>query len=264
MQFDIRILTRVLLHIALFLFSADISAQICREKQTPYVSIWGYPRSVRMNLLDREYSRSIHFGFSMGVNAFDFSEIKNSGATVFIPGQGNAILYADLVHVKPGFSINAIADYRLTQVLNLRFLPGIFFGNRQLDFFRHDTYGIIESMPISSNYLEFPLLVKYSANRYSNFRPYVLTGLNSRVNLSAGTSIDSKRYLAMKSFEPFVDLGLGFDFYFAYFRMSTEFKISFGLINGLAPQIAEGFEHYRQSLSSIRSNTLSLALHFEL
>jgi hypothetical protein len=217
-----------------------------------------------MNLLDREYSRNIHFGFGLGLNAFDFSRIRNSGNTVFISGQGNVILHADLIHLKPGFSINAIADYRLVTNFDVRFLPGIFFGQRQLDFYRNDTKGLVKSMYIASNYLEFPVVFKYSANRYTNFRPYVLTGLNTRINLSNAINPASERYIGLKKLEPFAEIGLGFDFYFDYFRMGIELKISAGLINCLNSEEAIGYGYYRQSLQSIHSNTTSLTISFEL
>jgi hypothetical protein len=217
-----------------------------------------------MNLLDREYSRSIHFGFGLGVNAFDFSQIRNSGNTVSMQGQGNVILYADLIHLKPGFSINGIVDYRLVTNLDIRFIPGIFFGQRQLDFYRRDTKGLVLSMPISSNYLEFPIVLKYSANRYTNFRPYILSGLNTRVNLSNSINMDSQRYIELIKLEPFAEIGLGFDFYFNYFRMGTELKLSAGLLNCLGSTEATGHESYRRSLRSIRSNTVGFTISFEL
>jgi hypothetical protein len=217
-----------------------------------------------MNLLDREYSRNIHFGFGLGLNAFDFSHIRNSGNTVFIPGQGNVILYADLIHLKPGFNINAIADYRLVTNLDIRFIPGIFFGQRQLDFYRRDTKGLVKSMSIASNYLEFPIVIKYSANRYTNFRPYIIGGFNTRINLSNTINMDSERYVELKKLEPFAEIGLGFDFYFNYFRMGVELKLSAGLLNCLNRVEAPGYEYYRQSLKSIHSNTTGFMLSFEL
>jgi hypothetical protein len=253
-----------ILSIAILLFIVPATAQVCCEKQKPYLSVWEYPRSQTLNLLDREYSRSLHFGFGLGVNAFDFSQIHNSRNTVFVPGQGNTILYADLVHIKLGFSINAIIDYRLVTNLDIRFLPGIFFGQRQLDFYRSDTKGIIQSMPLTSNYLEFPIVLKYSANRYTNFRPYILGGINTRVNLSNETNIDAGRYIGLLKFEPFADFGIGFDFYLEYFRMSTEFKISAGLINCLNKTEVAGYEYYRQSLKSIHSNIIGFTISFEL
>jgi hypothetical protein len=217
-----------------------------------------------MNLLDREYSRNIHFGFALGLNAFDFSRIQNSGNTVSIPGQGNVVLYTDLIHLKPGFSINAIADYRLVTNLDIRFIPGIFFGQRQLDFYRRDTRGLVKSMSIASNYLEFPVIIKYSADRFTNFRPYVLTGLNARVNLSNSINMDSERYIELRKLEPFAEIGLGFDFYFDYFRMGIEFKLSAGLLNCLTNTEATGNEFYRRSLKSIHSNTIGFTVSFEL
>jgi hypothetical protein len=181
-----------------------------------------------------------------------------------MPGLGNLILYADLIHLKPGFSINAIVDYRLVTNLDVRFIPGIFFGQRQLDFYRRDTKGLVKSMPIASNYLEFPVVIKYSADRFTNFRPYVLTGLNTRINLSNTINIDSERYIELKKLEPFAEIGLGFDFYFDYFRMGIEFKLSTGLLNCLSNIEAAGNEAYRRSLKSIRSNTMGLTVSFEL
>jgi hypothetical protein len=243
----------------------EANAQIWWKKQTPHSSIWEYPRSNTMNLLDREYSRNIHFGFALGLNAFDFSQIRNSGETVSISGQENVVLYADLIHIKPGFSINAIADYRLVTNLDIRFIPGIFFGQRQLDFYRSDTKGLVKSMPIASNYLEFPIVMKYSAERYTNFRPYVLTGLNTRVNLSNSINMESERYIELKKLEPFAEIGFGFDYYFDYFRMSLEFKFSTGLINCLnKAEAVYPHDSYRKSLKSIHSNTIGFTISFEL
>lgn len=242
-------------------------AQTCYDgmrKSKPYLSIWGYPRRQELNLLDREYSQSIHFGFGMGLNMFDYAQIERTGKPVYIPRQGNLILYADLTQVKPGFNINAVMDYRLLTNLNIRFLPGIFFGQRQLDFYREDTRALIRSVPVSSSYFEFPLALKYSAKRFTNFRPYLTVGLNTRVNFSNKISLDSERYIGMKKWEPFAEAGFGFDFYFNYFRMSTELKLSKGLINCLSDDVAPDYEYLRNSLKSLRSNIIAFTLSFEL
>lgn len=256
---------KYILSVLLILFSFHLPAQICGgKKHEPYVSIWGYPRSVSLNLLNREYSQNIHFGFGMGLNAFDFSRIKNSNNTVFIYGQGNTILYADVIHPKLGFNINAVMDYRLFKNLNVRLLPGIFFGQRQIDFYRQDTKSLVQSVPIASNYIEFPLLLKYSAGRYTNFRPYIVSGINTRINLSNKVNEDAGRYIGLNKVEPFAEIGLGFDFYLQYFRMSTEIKLSTGLFNCLNNEEAPAFEYFRQSLKSFHSNTIAFTLSFEL
>ena len=228
------------------------------------MSIWGYPRHQKLNLLDREYSQSIHFGFGIGLNMFDYAKIEHTGKTVYIRQQGNVILYADLTHIKPGFSINAVTDYRLLTNLNVRFLPGIFFGQRRLDFYRKDTKSLIHSVSVSSNYFEFPLTLKYSAKRFTNFRPYLITGLNTRVNFSNKVSLDGERFIGMKKWEPFAEAGFGFDFYFDYFRMSTELKLSKGLINCLSNEAAPDYEYLRNSLKSMYSNMIALTVSFEL
>jgi hypothetical protein len=243
------------------------NAQRCHDglrKSKPYVSIWGYPKPQVLNLLDREYSQDIHFGFGMGLNVFDYAQIDKSGQTVYVPRQGNVILYADLTHAKPGFNINAVMDYRLNKNLNVRFLPGIFFGQRQLDFYREDTKSFIRSVPVSSNYFEFPLILKYSAKRFTNIRPYVITGMNMRVNFSNKIGLDSERYIGMKKWEPFAEAGFGFDFYFNYFRLGVEFKVSKGLINCLSNDTAPDYEYLRNSLNSMKSNMAVFTVSFEL
>ena len=117
---------------------------------------------------------------------------------------------------------------------------------------------------MASNYFEFPFVIKYSATRYSNVRPYVLAGINPRLNLSNKVNESAKRYFGMKKLESFGETGFGFDFYLENFRMGIELKVSIGLGNGLNDEASEGFEIYRKSLSFVRSNMAVVTLNFEL
>lgn len=234
------------------------------SKRRPYYETLGYPSSTVLNLLEREHSNRLHFGFGLGLNVFDFSHIELSKQTVNVPGQGNVILSANMSTVNIGFNINAIINYRLITNLDVRLLPGIFFGQRQLDFVRMDTDTQLASMSIVSNYIEFPLHLKYSAMRFNNFRPYVIAGFNPRVNLSNTPSEDAKRYIGLKKLEPFAEFGFGFDFYRTYFRMGLEFKMSAGLVNCLSDKTIAGEEYFREALTGLKSNMMVFTLNFEL
>lgn len=252
---------------SIFLFTGkQLRAQTCYnglKSKKPFYEVWGYHRSVKFNLLDLERGSPWHFGFSVGLNAFDFTKITPSGETVNIPSQGNVILRADVNQTKIGFNVNGIIDYRLSPNFNLRTLPGIFFGSRQLNYYRQDTQSLLFSMALSSNYIEVPLLLKYSATRYSNFRPYVIGGGNVRFNLNSSVSEKAQRYIGLRLIEPFAEIGFGFDFYFKYFRLSTEIKLSKGFLNVLTNETVVGYEFYRTSLKSMQSNMVSISFHFE-
>ena len=253
--------------VLVFLFDYEqVNAQAYNtsyKSKKPYFDIWGYPRTVRLNLLDVDMGSPWHFGFSVGLNVFDFTQITPSRQTVSVPNQGNMILRADMVSEKIGFNINGIVDYRLSPCFNVRSLPGIFFGSRQLNFYRQDTQSLISSIAMTSNYVEVPILVKYSAVRYSNVRPYLIAGSNVRFNLSNNISEEAMRYVGLNKVEPFVEFGFGFDFYLKYIRFSTEIKISKGLMNSLNKHELPGKEYYRRSLKSLESNMISISIHFE-
>lgn len=233
-----------------------------KSRRKPYFQLGDFPRSYDLKLLEREYSQSVHFGFALGLNVFHFSDIELSNRTVYIPGQGNTMLYANITQAIPGFNISAVIDYRLVKNLSIRTLPGIFFGQRKMNFYRQDTYSLVTTMPISSNYVEVPTLLKYSAIRFTNFRPYLIGGLNTRVNLNNKPS--DERPIGLVKLEFFGEIGFGFDFYFEYFRMGTELKFSRGLNNALSNQLPNDKEYYMESLKGLRSNMLVFTLSFEL
>jgi hypothetical protein len=87
---------------------------------------------------------------------------------------------ADVAAPIPGFTVGIISSLRLSRDLNLRFLPGLSFGERQLmynyDVWETDYYLPLQYYSIKSTFLDFPLLLKYKARRINNDRPYLIFG----------------------------------------------------------------------------------------
>jgi hypothetical protein len=221
--------------------------------------------------------KRLHFGFTLGLNTADFSiEHYNvmSANLVFMEStnaidkqyQNSSVVRADIAHINPGFTVGMVMNLRLSEDFDLRFLPGMSFAERSL------TYNIPveditakstkqESYSIKSTFLDFPLLIKYKARRMNNQRPYMIGGISYRVDISKTGVEDLVR---LKSRNPSLEAGLGWDSYLQFFRLSTEFKFSFGLRNILdsgpketQPQI------YTGALSSLKSNMFTLSFHFE-
>lgn len=199
----------------------------------------------------------LHFGFLIGVNAMDFRVVHKD------PGDrpsGMQDRYGDIVNLNPGVNIGIVSSLRLNRYLNLRFLPGISFGQRDLWFIENGEKddGPLE---IKSTFLEFPLLMKFNGDRMTNVKPYLIGGMNPRVDL-AKTEKDG---LNLRSTDVYLEAGAGLDMYLTYFRLSAEAKISVGLRNVLNPAGTgePEDEMYTDVLDRITSRLFVFTFYFE-
>ncbi len=225
--------------------------------------------------------KKIHFGFSLGINSLDFgikhySPIGNNpafevGTLPLLEGEkrivGTDIIRGDIKNNVPGFTVAIIASMRLTQDLELRFLPGLSFGERRLVYnvpvldvnnsFDLDNY----EYSIKSTFIDFPLLVKYKARRINNDRPYVLFGLAYRQDISRTAREDLVR---LKKGGLYAELGAGWDTYMLFFRFSIEAKVSIGIFDqlGQGPDATQR-QYYTTSIDKLTSNIFTLAFNFE-
>lgn len=199
--------------------------------------------------------RAIHFGFCLGLNSMDFI-IKNSVNTV----QKGALI-ADISKSNPGFHIQIVSNYRLGEYFDLRFLPGISFGQRDFVFYKHDSV-VNNSHKLESNYLEFPLLLKYKAKRLNNMRPYVIAGPNFRVDMAKTFSEDDQIYMDLKRYDIYSEVGAGIDFYLSYFKMTVEVKYSYGYLNMLKRRDTSHPE-YESAIEKLNSSIFLFSVYFE-
>jgi hypothetical protein len=219
-------------------------------------------RSSALNLLSYDYQRRWRFGFSIGMNVFDFAVTSTMKPMQTIDMTNPEVLWADVVNIQPGFNINGIVNYRLSRHLDLRALPGICFGTRELNFYKEDG-SLAHSMLLESNYAEVPLLLKFSASRVSNYRPYLVGGANPRFNMNWKTSEKKGNYISSIIFEPFLELGCGLDIYFYYFKLSIEFKYSKTFINNLGSNTVTGYEGFHEAIDRLNSQIFIFAIHIE-
>ncbi|NOR75482.1 MAG: outer membrane beta-barrel protein [Draconibacterium sp.] len=219
----------------------------------------------------------LHFGFTLGINGLDF-RVHNYNPIgdypdfkePLNPEPGEVItafsyIRSDLTEIIPGFTVGIVTSLRLTKDLNLRFLPGMSFGERKLVF----NVPVIdinqsESLPyysIKSTFLDFPLLFKYKARRINNGRPYIVFGPAFRQDISRTAQED---LIKLKNGSFYAEIGAGWDNYFPFFKFSLEAKFSFGLTNQLGnlPSVTQR-QYYAQSIKNLRSNLFTLSFHFE-
>jgi len=202
--------------------------------------------------------RLLHFGFSMGLNTMDFNVKMN-------PNDPNNWT-AEVVSLKPGINIQIVTDYRPTTYLDVRFLPGVSFGQRNLNFYDENGDLVNDKQQLESSFLEFPLLLKAKGMRLNNSRPYLIGGVNFRYDLAAKKEYDEESdvYIRLRKADLYYEVGAGIDFYLPYFKLTIEAKMSNGLRDVLVHDEPHPYHpEYVNSIESLKSQMWVLSFHFE-
>lgn len=219
------------------------------------------------NLASFDYKR-LHWGFTVGLNSMDYSIKRNTAAPGYV--------HADVMGFQPaGFQVNIVSDLRLTDYWNLRFLPGINLGSRNVYFFDPTTWepvqivtpqGDKDFITMGSSFLDFPVLLKFRSERVNNYRPYVIGGLSYRLDMSARKQYDGEeddRFLVKKG-DVYLEAGFGIDNYLQFFKFSTEIKVAMGLRNLMITDFPYPSEEYfANSINGLRSFLVMVNFHFE-
>ena len=141
--------------------------------------------------------------------------------------------------LSPGFGIGFVLNYKLARHLDLRSTPTLVFNDRIVDY-EYDMQGTTnvdfpdgrKQQKITPVMVDIPLGIKLKSDRRKDFRAYLLLGGKYSTDLTAGKkpkdegAIWVNRLLKNKKSFASYEAGIGFDFYFEYFKMSPEFKVS--------------------------------------
>lgn len=171
----------------------------------------------------------MHFGYFIGVNLYN-SKIDYKKNPIF-----NTQYQEEF-----GLNIGLIGDLRLSENLNLRFEPGLQTSKASVKFNERSNFTQKSDTlrSIKSTYIHLPLLLKFSSKRINNFRPYVIGGISTSLNLSSNENSpeDNKnKVFRLKSTTFYYELGFGIDFYLQYFKFSPSIRGLFSLNNELVP-----------------------------
>lgn len=227
----------------------------------------------KVNFLTTFDDKLVHFGFTIGLNTLDFNVVNYNPIGEnpdFVPYPldrvvSGSTVRSDVATIIPGFTVGIVSSLRLTKDLNLRFLPGLSFGERQITFnlpvYDINNYEATQYYSVKSTFLDFPLLIKYKARRINNDRPYVIFGGAYRHDISRTAKED---LIKLKSGGFYAEIGGGWDHYFPFFRFSVEAKFSYGLNNQLGDLPAPvQRQYYAQSIKDLRSKIFTFSFHFE-
>jgi len=215
--------------------------------------------------------RPMHFGILVGMNMQDI-EFENVGPQTITLEDGTTheeTIVCDDDRWNAGFSVGVLADLRLSKHLNLRFSPTMHFGAKHL-MFRSLTETDQEGRPMEARqdmkntYIALPFDIKFSAERWNNYRPYITAGISPMLNLTS----KNQEYIQLKRSDLFVEVGLGCDLYLPFFKLIPELKFCYSLRDALDHDHANDLQDanlrkYTNAVAKGYSKMIVLTFYFE-
>lgn len=229
---------------------AECQAQMRKVQNRPYIDL-----------------RPMHFGISIGLNMQDV-DFTNIGPQLLETGEQRTVL-CDADMWNPGFSVGVLTDLRLSQHLNLRISPTMHFGSKHLVFRDLDDLNDSgkpreTSQDMKNTYVTAPVDLKFSAERFNNYRPYIMAGVNELINLSG----KDQDFIQLKRTDTMIEVGLGCDFYLPFFKLIPELKFCYSLSNALDKNHASELKDanmrmYTNAVTAGHSKMIVLTFYFE-
>jgi len=175
-----------------------------------------------------------------------------------------------------GFSLGFLTTLRLHDQFNILFTPKVgFYEYRTIvnyydgPLLSADTRepfgdGRMAIDPVAqvseATLVEFPLLFKYKSQRFNNTRMYFIGGANAQFR-TKGQEEANEDSLVILGSDVALEMGMGFDIYFEYFKFSPEIRFSHGLRNLYKASHTD--PRFADAISDIRMKTITIYLNFQ-
>ncbi|MDN3666176.1 porin family protein [Algibacter miyuki] len=166
----------------------------------------------------------LRWGYFLGFNNYDFNFDYNEN------------LKDISVSTTTGFNVGLIGNLRINDYLDLRLEPGLLITTRELNYdpsyFSGTPRNIDLVREVKSTYIHIPLLLKISTKRINNFKPFIVGGFSTALNLSSNQdnpNDNSNGQFRTTKNSQFYELGFGIDFYLYNFKFTPSIRGLFGL-----------------------------------
>jgi Outer membrane protein beta-barrel domain len=164
-------------------------------------------------------------------------------------------------HWQPGFNLGLIGNLKLTNFIDLRFVPSLSFAEKNIEYEYNIPGDSTLNKTIESIYMHLPLQLKFKSDRIKNFRFYGLTGGKFDYDLAANArSHRTDEFLKVSPVDFGYEIGVGFEFFYPNFIFSPEIKLSQGLTNQLYP------DHHIElsnAIQNLYTRMIVISIHLE-
>ncbi len=203
-------------------------------------------------------TKSYHFGFAISGNRSDFRVQMASDFTF------SDSLMSIANSPQSGFNLALIASWNMTPNVHLRFLPGLSFQDRALEYrFIEQGETELTTRRTESVFLNFPLLLKLRTDRVGNFAAFGLIGGKISKDMQSQEAVNqqlqSDFILRLESANASIDIGAGMDFFLPFFKFSIEGKFEIGTRDVLIQDDSQ----FSSPLKGLKTRSFILSLCFE-
>lgn len=231
---------------------------------------------------DREWNRTeqdekkFSFGYYLGVNTMSYKvspKAQYNKVNNPTPDDDGVNKYG-LVYLaqesKPGFSVGLIGKLKINDNFSLKTEPGVHFGQRTLIFTNIDPEAEgfevnYNRREVKSTYIDVPLLLNYTGERWFNTRPYIQGGFGYANNLQSNEKKEDDNGAGVfrtntNNFNWQAEMGI--ELYFKRFKLTPSVRGIFFLNNELVPD-KPGTVGFANTLNTLQTRSVVFSLKFE-
>lgn len=211
-----------------------------------------WAQGARKNLANFD-TRPYHFGFLLSANQSDFNFALRDSLSPELMGIANL--------PQAGFNMHLMASYTLSRHIRLRFVPGLSFQDRGLNYAFEGAPAVTKRTEAVN--LDIPLLLKYRSDRVGNFAAFTLIGIKYARDFQSQEDVNqqlqSDNILRLKAGNFAADVGAGIDIFLPFFKFSIQAVTEHGLVNVLIPDDS----NYANPLEYLKTRSFVLSFCFE-
>lgn len=203
-------------------------------------------------------NKLLRWGYYLGISNYDFN---------FDYNQDLRDIY---VQRNPGFNVGLIGNLRINSFLDLRLEPGLMITSRNLFYSQSYFNGVDASAndltrEVKSTYIHVPLLLKVSTKRINNFKPFIVGGVSTALNLSSNESNpedNSNGQFRTTKNNIFYELGFGIDLYLYNFKFTPSIRGVFG-INDELVRDRDPMSPWTSNINSMQTRAVFINFTFQ-
>ena len=200
-------------------------------------------------------NKPYYFGITFGLN-FSVYQINYTAAFA------NTDTFKRIQpHWQPGFNLGLLGNLKLTNFIDLRFVPSLAFAEKNIYYEYGYPSDSSVNKTIESIYMHLPLQLKFKSDRIKNFRFYAIAGGKFDYDMAANErSHRNDEFLKVSPVDLGYEIGMGFEFFNPNFIFSPEIKLSQGLINQLYP------DHHlplTNAIQTLYTRMIVISIHLE-
>jgi hypothetical protein len=216
-------------------------------------------REINLNLQNHD-EKQYYFGIVLGYNSSHYNVTHHPYFLQQDTVMGVESLNSGRIH------LGIMANWQVSKRFDIRFYPlHLIFSEKKFLYTQTipnpGDNALEYSKKVESIVMSFPLQVRLKSDRINNFRVETLAGLKYDFDLASNAGArNAEDIVKVKKSDFGVEAGIGFQFFFKYFILSPEIKISQGLGN---VHVRDEALKYSNIIDQMKSRMILFSLHFE-